>query len=356
MPRLPQSGLLSGQPQPGEAVAEALGREAALGAPVTAVLALDAHFAFALGDGRIVVAKVTDIETATAVEAHSGAVLCAVTAGNAVMSGGDDGRLIRSVPGEGGTEIWRSSGRWIDHVAVSRSGRMAWSCGKAAYASQDGEAPQELAHPTSVGGLAFAPKTERLAVSYYGGVTVWSLDKGKPAKRVLEWKGSHLDVTWSPDERFVLTAMQEGALHGWRVSDRSDFGMRGYATKPRSLSWSRKGEWLATSGADEVVLWPFKGAGPAGKTPEALARRVAIVSAVACHPLNAYVAAGYKDGALLLARQEDGRDLTVRRANGAAIVAIAWARDGRRLAYGDESGRAGIVDFSPLEAKSDKKR
>jgi WD40 repeat protein len=356
MPRLPQSGLFPGQPQPGEAVAEALGREAALGAPVTAVLALDAHFAFALGDGRVVFAATSDIEKATAVEAHGGAVLNAAASGNAVLSGGDDGKLMRSAPGEGGREIWRSSGRWIDHVAVSMSGRMAWSCGKTVCVCREGEAPRELAHPTSVGGLAFAPKTERLAVSYYGGVTIWSLDKGKPAKRVLEWKGSHLDVTWSPDERFVLTAMQEGALHGWRVSERSDFGMRGYASKPRSLSWSRKGEWLATSGADEVVLWPFKGPGPAGRTPDALGRRAAMVTVVACHPLNAYVAAGYKDGALLLARQQDGGDLTVRRANGAALVAIAWARDGRRIAYGDASGCAGIVDFTPLETKTERKR
>ena len=47
----------------------------------------------------------------------------------------------------------------------------------------------------------------------------------------LEWKGSHLDVTFSPDGRFLVTAMQEPTLHGWRLVDSKHMRMSGYAAR-----------------------------------------------------------------------------------------------------------------------------
>lgn len=160
-----------------------------------------------------------------------------------------------------------------------------------------------------------------------------------------------------PDERFIVTAMQESALHGWRTSDAADFQMNGYPCKPRSLSWSRRGDWLATSGATDILLWSFRTKkGPMGTSPLSLARRSVPVSLVAFHPLNAYVAAGYQDGAILLARQDDMKELIVRRAKGDAVTGLAWSRNGRRLAYGTEDGATGLVDFKLLEEQKGKPR
>ena len=39
----------------------------------------------------------------------------------------------------------------------------------------------------------------------------------KPAK--LTWAGSHVALVWSPDGKFLISAMQENQLHGWRVID-----------------------------------------------------------------------------------------------------------------------------------------
>ena len=81
------------------------------------------------------------------------------------------------------------------------------------------------------------------------------------APEMLEWKGSHLDVTFSPDGRFLVTAMQEPTLHGWRLADGKHMRMSGYAAKVQSMSWSADGKWLATSGADAArpVAVPVQG-------------------------------------------------------------------------------------------------
>lgn len=356
MPKLPKP-LSPGGSYSGEAVGELLGIEGNLDAPVTAVLSLGDRFAVATGDGRIAFAS-SDFETAGVHQVHAGAILSAAVCGDGILSGADDGRVTLTTIGGGTDELWRAPpGRWIDHVAVGKSGASAWACGKTVHLRVPNGQVFEFEHVSSIGGLAFAPKSARLAVSHYGGVTIWDTAVRSPATRHLEWKGMHLDLSWSRDERFIVTAMQESALHGWRLSDAADFQMSGYPTKPRSLAWSRKGDWLATSGASEVLLWSFKGSkGPMGTSPDVLSRRSAPITHVTFHPLNAYVAVGFQDGAVLLARQEDRRELMVRRAAGQAITGLAWSSDGRRLAYGTEDGHAGLVDFRALEQKKDKAR
>jgi WD40 repeat protein len=331
-------------PPTGEAIA--VTRD--FGAPITALKVRGDGFVVAAGDGTVTFAP-SELTTARTVAAHSGAILAAAVAGSDVVTGGDDGRVLRTRPDGAARELWRSNGRWVDHIAASARGALAWSSGKSVYLTDESEPPRELAHPTAIGGLAFAPDGNRLAVAHYGGVTLWDLAASPPASRRLEWKGSHLNVAWSPDGRFLITTMQEGALHGWLLENGADFAMRGYPTKPRSMSWSAAGDWLATSGAAEVLLWPFKGFwGPMGGEPEVRAARDVPVTVVACHARSPYIAAGYQDGAVLIARHEDLRELTLRRPTGAAVTALAWSAEGRRLAYGTEDGEAAIVDLAPL--------
>src|ERR1700724_4647515 len=110
------------------------------------------------------------------------------------------------------------------------------------------------------------------------------------------------------------------------------------------MSWSTGGKALATSGADSVILWPFAGKdGPMGKEPAMLAPLQARVSAVACHPKQDILAAGYSDGTVLMVRMEDGAEILVRRNGGAAVSALAWGAKGTPLAFATEDGGAGMV-------------
>jgi hypothetical protein len=69
------------------------------------------------------------------------------------------------------------------------------------------------------------------------------------------------------------------------------------------------------------------------------------VTMVACHPKQDILAAGYDDGTILIVRMEDGAEILVRRRGTAAVSALAWNAKGTLLAFADEEGDAGLLDF-----------
>jgi WD40 repeat protein len=175
---------------------------------------------------------------------------------------------------------------------------------------------------STVGGLAFAPKGMRLAITHYNGATLW-FPNAKANPETLEWKGSHLGVQFSPDGRFLVTSMQESMLHGWRLDDRKDMRMSGYAARVRSMSWTADGKWLATSGSNQVVLWPFQGKdGPMGKQPQLRAPSEHQAEVVACHPKEGVLRSG-SPMVVLLVRTDDSAEILAKRPGDATITALA---------------------------------
>src|SRR5580658_368596 len=182
-------------------------------------------------------------------EVHGGAILTTASDGERIVSGGDDGKVVATDLGSSRLLATDAKHRWIDHVALGPDGAVAWSAGKTAFAQ--GRELREFEAPSTVGGLAFLPKGFRLAVAHYNGASLWFPNAPQAAPEKLEWKGSHLGATVSPDGRFVVTTMQEPMLHGWRLIDRQHMRMSGYAARVTSVDWSVGGRWLATSGASQ---------------------------------------------------------------------------------------------------------
>ncbi|MGB3867288.1 MAG: WD40 repeat domain-containing protein, partial [Xanthobacteraceae bacterium] len=302
-----------------------------VGTPVAAV-----HF---LGDTAVFVGDeealtfVTGSGEAARLPVHDGAILCAASDGRRIVTGGDDGKLVEvKADATVATLATDAKRRWIDNVALHGDGTVAWSVGKTAFVrgARGGEKSRDVV--STVGGLAFAPKGLRLAISHYNGVTLW-FPNMTAQPEVYDWAGSHLAVTFSPDNKFVVTSMHESALHGWRLADGRHMRMTGYPARVRSLSWSADGKSLATSGADTVILWPFASKdGPMGKEPGILAPMPSRVTAVACHPKQDIMAAGYADGTVLMIRLSDGAEILVRRKAEQAIAALAWNAGGSLLA------------------------
>jgi len=274
---------------------------------------------------------------------HGGGILCTASDGARIVMGGDDGKLVAlDAKGEVASLATDPKRRWIDNVALHPDGAVAWSAGKTAFVRSRNE-EKSLDVPSTVGGLAFAPKGLRLAVAHYNGVTLWFPNMAaKPD--FLEWAGSHLAVTFSPDNKFLVTAMHEPALHGWRLADARHMRMTGYPGRVRSMSWSAGGKGLATSGADAVILWPFASKdGPMGKEPAMLAPLQARVTTVACHPRQDIFAAGYSDGTILMVRTADGAEILVRRNASEPVAALAWNSKGTLLAFAADDGAAGLL-------------
>jgi WD40 repeat protein len=317
-------------------------RPVAIGMPVTSV-----HF---LGDSAAFVGAEEDVAMVSPdgaiskVAVHSGGILCATADGARLVMGGDDGKL-KALDAKGEVTLLATDAkrRWIDNVALHPDGAVAWSAGKTAFVRSGKAEEKSLDVPSTVGGLAFAPKGLRLAVAHYNGVTLWFPNMAAKPER-LEWAGSHLGVTFSPDNRFLVTTMHEPALHGWRLADARHMRMSGYPGRVRSMSWSAGGKMLATSGADTVIMWPFASKdGPMGKEPAMFAPLQARVSMVACHPKQDILAAGYSDGTLLMVRLTDGAEILVRKNGAAAVAALAWNAGGTQLAFAAEDGDAGLL-------------
>jgi WD40 repeat protein len=221
----------------------------------------------------------------------------------------------------------------------------AWSAGKQVRARDETGTVKSWSAPSTVRGLAFQPKGFRLAATHYNGATLW-YPKVEGAPQTLEWKGAHLDAVFSRDGRFLVTSMQENALHGWRLQDSRNMRMTGYPAKTRSLSWSHDGQWLATSGADAAVVWPFKDKdGPMGKAPRECGVRQARVTRVAFHPKALVIAIGYADGLVLLCRLGDAAEILARHPGDGPVSALAWDATGARLLFGLESGAAGLLSL-----------
>jgi WD40 repeat protein len=276
---------------------------------------------------------------------HGGAILASASDGTRLVSGGDDGKIVTTDVGSSRVLATDPKQRWIDHIALGPDGAVAWSAGKTAFV-QAKELRQYEA-PSTVGGLAFLPKGFRLAIAHYNGATLWFPNAAQAAPERLEWKGSHLGATVSPDGRFLVTSMQEPMLHGWRLVDRQHMRMSGYAARVMSFDWSAGGRWLATSGSAQIILWPFQTKeGPMGKQPRLLAPAESRVEVVACHRRQDIVATGYGDGMVLLVRIEDGAEILAKKPGEAPVTALAWSADGLLLAWGAEDGAAGVVDLS----------
>jgi WD40 repeat protein len=311
------------------------------GAPVVAIHFLDDTAFFVLGEETVVRAPPDGAPQRVA--AHAGGILASAADDERVLTAGDDGKVVAtSAEGETSTIVSDPKHRWIDRIAVGPDGAVAWATGKT-VSVQTGKGAKTIELPTSAGGLAFAPRGLRVAATHYQGVTLWFPNADAAPDRYT-WNGSHLDVTFSPDGKFLITAMQEPALHAWRVVDRKDMRMSGYPAKVRSMAWTAGGRWLATSGADQLILWPFHGKdGPMGKQPKMLAPYEHKVTVVACHPDQDVVAAGYEDGMVLLVRMEDGAEILARRPGAAPVTALAWDADGTFIAFGTEDGEAGLI-------------
>lgn len=285
-------------------------------------------------------------------EAHEGLLTCIRDPYSAtLLTGGEDGKVLRIAHDGSVTQLAEAPRKWINVVAGGPQGAVAYAHGRTSFVRLSDGTTREFPEERTVEGVAFARKGLRIAVARYNGVTLhWVGTNGAPVG--LDWKGAHTGVTFSPDGRFLVTTMQENALHGWKLDGKPGearhMRMTGYPAKVKSLSWSVKGKWLASSGAPAAIVWPFSAKdGPMGKAPLELGTRANImVTQVAFHPAEEVLAIGFVDGMILGVRIVDGKEALLRRPGKGAITGLSWSATGKLLAFASEAGDCGVIDIS----------
>lgn len=325
------------------------GRHVVVKAATTAIVWIDDMAMVALGDGSV--RRIAAQGDPAKIVAHDGAILaaCRHPDGVSIVTGGDDGRVRRVTPDGGIVDLGAFGSKWVEHLVASPlSGLIVAGAGReaAVWAKGAAEPSHRYAFGSTVGGLALDGKGKRLAVAHYNGATLLYASSAASGRVALNWVGSHLACTMSRDGGYLITALQETGLHGWKLPELRDMRMSGYAAKTRSFAWSRRDKWLATGGDGQAIVWPFEGkTGPMGKAPVVLgAREGAIVTRVAFRPQDDLLAIGYSDGAVALGRLADG-ELVAIDEPASAITALVWNDAGTRLAWGDADGRVGLLDM-----------
>ena len=327
--------------------------------PTVAPIDLDDHCLSAIFLGEVPVfamasGQVVRLDHGTQThELHDGLLATATSRdGRSLLTGGEDGKVMR-LDADGSETTLRSPARkWVTAVATGPQDAVAFAEGRAATVLLGDGTERTFEEARTIEGLAFAPKGLRLAMARYNGVSLAFVHGSAPALD-FEWKGAHSQVMFSPDGRFLVTAMHENALHGWKLdgkpgSEQRHMRMTGYPAKVKSLSWSNKGKWLASSGAPSAIVWPFSAKdGPMGKAPLELGQRAdTMVTGVACHPAEDLVAIGFGDGMVLAVRIADSKEALLRRPGKGPITALAWNAPGRLLAFGSQAGDCGVIDIA----------
>ena len=334
-----------------ETAVERRGLKLELGAPVTGATTVGNAVAIGCGDGTI--RFFYPGKEPLAQQAHLGVVLCMTAYQDSLITGGDDGRLLKVSPNGVIEELADFDTKWVDCVAASHD-LVACSSGKNVHLWSAGQPkPLNFIHLSTVGGLSFDAKGQRLAVSHYGGVTLWERTKRKWKSSTFVWKGFHGAVTFSPDGKYLVTAMQENAVHGWRIRDKANLAMSGYPAKVKSFAWAGDTPFLVTSGADEAICWPFDGKnGPMERSPLCVAHnRKQIATCVLALQNEDAVFAGFRDGSVLLAKLDETLDpIAIRGSLGAEVTAMALSPSKSHLAIGDAEGN---VLWAPLGSEVD---
>ncbi|MDQ3003734.1 MAG: WD40 repeat domain-containing protein [Fibrobacterota bacterium] len=267
--------------------------------------------------------------------------------GDFLATGGQDGKVKFWDPvAKKGIRTFDIGSAWVEKVSWNPEGNyLAVVAGKSLHIWSVDE-DTLFTYPalvSTVSDIAWDKDGAQLAVSHYGGVTLYAPEKKMP-QRAFTWKGSCLNLAWSPDGKYLAGGQQDGCVHFWRLKDGKDSEMHGYPFKVRELAWDFTSRYLATGGSPEITIWDCSGKGPAGTEPICLQGNELSVSALAFRPRHFHLASGGRDGRMVFWDVKSRKSLAMSVLPG-GVTKLHWSLDGRFLAASDELGTVSVFDF-----------
>ncbi|EGH71517.1 WD40 repeat domain-containing protein [Pseudomonas syringae] len=264
-----------------------------------------------------------------------------------LFSGGDDGELWR-IHSDGRQQQILKERQWVQRLLYRDGALIAWVGDRIVMLpEQDPKRASTLAKGLGSNDLALNSAGSLLVAAHAGGITWWPLEEGTEvgAMQHMPHPGSHRRVCVSPNGRYVVTALQESRLHCWSLAEREGFGMWGYISRVDSLEFSSQGNWLATSGSDCLVLWPFAQGVPSNVAPRELLAGLGLCLQVACHPHRELVAAAFDDGTFAVVNAATCVTIWQERICTGRVSSMKWNGEGDVLAVGMEQGEAHRLCF-----------
>ena len=231
--------------------------------------------------------------------------------------------------------------KWVEHVASfagdKGKGLLACAVGKIVHLFDQAATKLKAARHIrpSVTGLAFDAKGKRVAASHYNGA-IAVVRRGQDRQRRAGWNGRAATPA-SPFARRRARGHRDAGKRAARLAAvrrpaHADERLSGEDAEPLVHP---NGKWLASSGADSVVLWPFTGGGPMGKAPTEVAGGDGVLcTRVACHPTQEIVAAAFNDGLVVVAEIASGRIAPIAPPGNGPVSALAWSPDGAQSRSG----------------------
>ncbi|MFS8116028.1 hypothetical protein QD460_30300 [Rhizobium jaguaris] len=195
--------------------------------------------------------------------------------------------------------------------------------------------------------LSISDDGNKIALAGTDGLIICRSDTLSRPERLATLPARPLSLQWSADGRWLACGLETGGL---RLLDTASGRMANLTDFPGPvgvLGWSRAANALVASGAFRIAGWsmdtpPFDtsaaGALCTGRPG------LAVVEAVAAHPANRLVAAGYANGRVVVAQIGSPEELIVRQAGG-AVHELRWSNDGNHLALADSLGSVAVVTF-----------
>lgn len=353
-----------------------LGRHWTVGAPVTSTSFDPAGqaVAFALADGALAIAPLTDIEPpqeryrmpldggrATILPRRkpvpplmkvivSDVSPHLASLGTSGFTASDHGRLLH-VSASGVTTLVANHGSAIDLLApVQDGGILAASGATIIFYDSNGDVgwlQQRTGGDASA--MAVSPDARRFALGADDRLLIRTFGP-RPEPAASYEVGSVSALSWSPDGRWLAAAVAKAGIVLVRLADARIVRLPNYPATVASLSWSFDSRLLVTSGAYRIVAWDLSTLVGDNERPASLTTgRAGLVLAetVDTHPERSLVAAGYGDGRVVVSKIGEPEELVVKAAGRGGVQALRWSPDGQHLAFGTSDGDAAIVTFPP---------
>lgn len=298
--------------------------------------------AAAAADGAVTVVAVAGGGPRELAHHSGGALALGFAPDGTLASAGADGRLVL-VPGPA-VEVGAG---WVEHVAWSPTGgAVAAAEGRRVrlYAPDGSLRAQSEPLPATVSCIGWHPARKWLAAGSYEGVRLLGAGTLSEAA-TLAWKGSVLELAFSPDGTRLAHGNQDASVHFWELATRRELEMAGYERKVRELAWSPDGRWLATGGGSAVVAWDFAGKGPAGTRPIELEGHVEPLTKLAFRG-DGVLASACRDGLVhLWLPGTDDLPIATAAVEG-EVSALAFAPDGDALLVGGSDGALSLFEVA----------